>query len=168
MTQDIEDRKRKFLDKLYTARYNLRKVTETEETESTLKKDWFKDYGIVTTRYLQEVYLINTPTDFPKRLNMANSRHESVVKSLKLSFNTLDGIVKSCEKWKDYLADQQSFELLVCLEVMSMTKIHASVIAARNFHEKQGAMGVRLKDDVYIPYLFTTIVSHFGEVMVYS
>lgn len=180
ITQNTMNRKRAFVNQLSILRQNAARAAERErnaakagnapnaETDKTSQKEWFNNYGIITTRYLKEVYSINTIKGLAHQLNLANSKHDSVEKSINLYFRTIDCIVESCEKWRKYLADQESFDLLVCLEVISMAKIHTSVIAARNFHERQGARGVHIKNDVSIPYLFTTVVSYHGTLQVFS
>ena len=180
MTPDTKQRKKIFVANLYTLRLNAPKSSKpndddaqdanstSSESEQNQKQPWFKNYGIVTTRYLQQVHHINTISGLAKKLNIANSRHPSDEKALNLSFQTIDAIIDSCEKWRKYLADQESFELLVCLEVISMAKIHASVISERNFSKRQGASGVRLNCDAYIPRLFTTVVSYHGSLQIFS
>lgn len=180
---DFKSRKQTFLSELSTLRYNAAKAAERERhaaqnqannsaqtgnTPSQKSNAWFKNYGTVITRYLQQVHSIETINGLAQKLNAANVNHDTIDKGMNLSFRTLDSIVKSCEKWREYLADKESFDLLVCLEVISMTKIHASVIAARDFDARQGASGVHLKSDACVPHLFTTVVSYHGMVQVFS
>jgi len=132
------------------------------------EKQWFHDNAQVISRYIEEVHFINTPEDFPAALKREFYKNYASDKNSSISFVTLDSIVRSCEKWLPYLEDRKSFELLVCLEVLSMAKIHSSVISARNIYQKQVAEGVRIKEGVSIPSRFTTIVTFHGNLEVYS
>ena len=111
---------------------------------------------------------IQTIKGLTEKLNDANSYHCISENNQDLSFRTLDSIVKACEKWKSYLQDEEAFHRLVCIEAISMVKIHASVIAGRNFKNFQGAAGVRLKEGIEVPYLFTTVVSYHGLLQTFS
>lgn len=144
-----------------------RKKTEDNQ-EKTFEKQWFLDNGQVITRYLEDVHFISTPENFPVILKSAFHTNYGFDKNCAISFVTLDSIVRSCYKWHDYLADKESFDLLVCLEVLSMAKIHASVISTRNIYQKQVAKGVRLKEEVSFPGRLTTIVTYHGNLEVYQ
>ncbi len=169
MTPDIKYRKQAFLYNLNA----LQKATKTEkpknsETDENPTEKWYQNYGKVTARYLQEVYSINTIKGFAYKVNTANAHTYSTERRGQISFRTLDSIVESCEKWRPYLLNQESFDLLVCLEVLSMAKIHASVISMRQFAEHQGSQGVCLKEGVEVPYLFATVVSYYGLLQTFS
>lgn len=139
-------------------------AAEQPKTQPKKKDYWFKDTSTVVERYLQRVHLVNLPKDFRTRLRLSHYEHHAYGSDFSVSFQTIDAIVKSCAMWRDYLENPEDFDNLVCLETCSMVEIHASVISARNFYEKQGAHGVHLKKDACPSELFTTVVTYDGSV----
>lgn len=168
---DLKLRRRNFqnqVDELKSEWERSKRKKAEDGQSNAFEKQWFLDNGQLITRYLEEVHFISTPENFPAILKRELHTNYGLDKNCAIPFVTLDSIVRSCYKWHDYLANKESFDLLICLEVLSMAKIHASVISTRNIYQKQVAKGVRLKEGVTLPERLTTIVTHHGNIEVYQ
>ena len=125
---------------------------------------WPKDTSQVICRYLTDVHQVHIPQDFAQQIIDAHNRFHAAEKKFSFSFKLIDAIYSACEMWKEYLANSdETFSELVCQELLSMIRIQTSVIAGRNFAERQC---LPLKKQP--PFLFTTIVTEFGALKVYS
>lgn len=128
------------------------------------KEGWVKDTPLVICKYLREVHNIRVPDDFAEQITSAHNQFYLAEKNIQFPFRTVDAIFSSCDMWRKYIDDSEGiFDQLVCQEILSMARIRASVIAGRNFSEKQC---LPLKEQP--PYLFTTIVTESGALKVYS
>jgi len=74
-------------------------------------------------KYLQEIHKVNTPTDFASKLVLAH--YEFRTSPFYMSLQLVDAIVEACNHWKDYVME---LDTLICNEVLSMARIHTSVI----------------------------------------
>ena len=74
-------------------------------------------------KYLNEVYGIKTPENFASKLVMAHREFHGT--PFDLSLKLVDAIIDACELWQEYVVD---WDALVCQEVLSIVKIHTSVI----------------------------------------
>ena len=128
------------------------------------KEEWSKDNAQVICEYLIDVHQVQVPEDFADQIMSAHKQFYTGERDIHLSFKLVDVIYVACTMWKDYIYDSKEvFDQLVCEEVLSMERIRTSVIAGRNFAEKQ-SMPLRERP----PYLFTTIVTEHGALKVYS
>ena len=124
---------------------------------------WAKDTPRVICKYLSEIHHVSIPKDFAEQIIDAHNRFHASEKNISFSFKLVDAVYSACELWKEYLASSEVFDQLVCQEILSMVRIQTSVIAGRNFTERQC---LPLKKQP--PFLFTTIVTEFGALKVYS
>ena len=78
-------------------------------------------------KYLENFYDVIVPQNFFEELDeaLSHSHHADFSFSLAL----VDVIVDACMLWEDYVEDIDS---LICHEVLSMARIHVSVIWARS------------------------------------
>ena len=74
--------------------------------------------------YLKNIHGIEVPDVFSSQLLTAYQ--ESYASSLNLSLTTIDSIVQACEVFEEYV---QNMSELVCLEVITMIKLHTCVIS---------------------------------------
>lgn len=129
-----------------------------------LHEDWAKDTPLVICKYLTEVHNVQVPQDFIQQITDAHNRFHASEKKISFSLNLVDVIYSACAMWREYLENpEEVFDQLVCQEILSMVCIKTSVLAGRNFAEKQG---LPLKKQP--PFLFTTIVTEHGALRVYS
>ena len=128
------------------------------------RENWTTDTALVICEYLKAVHNILLPEDFAEQIVSAHNEFHLIQKHIPFPFQTVDAIVSSCNLWRPYIADSKEiFDKLVCLEILSMARIHASVIAGRNFTQQHS---LPLKENP--PFLFTTIVTEHGTLKVYS
>lgn len=118
---------------------------------------WTKDIGFVVEKYLTFVYHITPIPEFSMRLKEAHNEHYSS-RNIILPLNVVDTIVSSCSMWFPYLNSIEDYYNLVCQEILSMVRIHVSVIAGRNIEE---IYGITLKKPA--PYTRVTIVKNNGS-----
>ena len=106
-------------------------------------------------KYLENRYNVAVPEDFFELLDEAfnHSHHADFCFSLAL----VDVIVDACLLWEDYVEDIDS---LICHEVLSMARIHVSVIWARSLLRD----GFTLKKK--IPSTRETVVNNRGNLIV--
>ena len=148
-------------DSLTLAKRDFHKKLRLAKTN---QEDWTKETTGIMAEYLKDVYQINIPEDFAHQLACDHCVFHAFSRGIEVTERTIDTIVKSCSLWKDYLDDTDaSFSNLVCNEVLSMVRIHTSVIAGRNISE---VPGVSLKETP--PYLKVTIVTLEGALRVIS
>ena len=125
---------------------------------------WAENSNEVFSRYLKDVYNINVPEDFHEQLELATNEHFAYSRKFFLSYKHLDAVIKSCLEWLDFLENSKEvFDELVCKEVLSMARIHTSVISGRNIGNQPG---IRLKKSP--PHLLVTIVTIDAYVRVIS
>lgn len=110
--------------------------------------------------YIVCTHGIEVPEDFSKQLKMAH--FEFRMTPFYMPFKTADSIISTCKMWEPYIAEED-FDKLVCGELISMPRIHASVLAARNFEKQQN---LRLTNEPN--YFFVTIVDYSGSIKVYQ
>lgn len=108
-------------------------------------------------KYVNGVHCINVPDDFATQLLEA---HFIVSESpFNMHEETVDGIIRACKKWRQYLSDQTDFDRLVCHELISMATSHAAVLSVY-FTEKAG---FNLVENKPVPS-YAIIVNHNGDV----
>ena len=78
-------------------------------------------------KYLENFYDVIVPQNFFEDLDEALSHSHHADFSISLAL--VDVIVDACMLWEDYVEDIDS---LICHEVLSMARIHVSVIWARS------------------------------------
>ena len=108
------------------------------------------------TNYLVQTYNVDLPAHFVQELNEALS-HSSHSSNFGFSLEMADVIVKACRMWTDYVEDINS---LICHEVLSMARIHVSVIWARSLLRD----GFTLKRE--IPPTRETVINSMGRLSV--
>lgn len=129
-----------------------------------LHEAWAKNTPQVICKYLTEVHNIRSPQDFAEQITDAHNRFHAGEKTISFPLKVIDAIYSACDMWREYLeSSEEIFDQLVCQEILSMVRIQTSVIAGRNFAEKQC---LPLKKQP--PFLFTTIVTGSGALKVYS
>ena len=126
------------------------KVNKEEAREGTVE-------GLI--QYLVTRHCIRVPEDFSNQLTLSNQKFR--ITELNMSFKTIDGIIKSCNMWKPYIAEED-FDKLVCGELLSMAGIHTSVLSARNFEEQQNLQFTNKPSPSFV-----TIVDYSGRLTVY-
>jgi len=104
-------------------------------------------------KYLQEVHGIKTPENLASKLTQANREFRG--SPFNMSLSLVDAIVEACEHWHDYVVD---WDDLVCKEVLSMARIHTSVVWLRSL-EKDG-FSLKKQPSFYME----TTVTHDGIV----
>ena len=129
-----------------------------------MREPWAKDTSQIICKYLTKVHNVQVPLDFAQQINDAHIRFHASEKNISFPLELVDVIISACDMWKKYLDNSEGvFDQLVCMEILSMACIKTSVIAGRNFAEKQC---LPLKEKP--PFLFTTIVTENGVLKVYS
>ena len=83
-------------------------------------------------KYLQEVHGVKTPENFAVKLTLAH--HDFRGSPFTMNLRLVDAVVEACEHWQEFVAN---WDELVCAEVLSMARIHTSVIH-RYFLIKKG------------------------------
>ena len=86
-------------------------------------------------QYLQDYKNINVPDDFATKLLEVHYIVSCNPFTMKLS--AIDAIISESKKWCRYLRNQEDFDQLVCYELISMARSHASVFSV-HFTEKAG------------------------------
>ena len=114
LTRSQEEAKSLFLMKLN----HLRRVKERPSPEEQVAE------------YLREVYGVDVPENFPEELCTAHAVFHNG--EFHISFELVDAIVYACSLWKEYITKTVDYNRLVCEQVLSMLKIHSSVIATRD------------------------------------
>ena len=129
-----------------------------------MREPWTKDTSQIICKYLTTVHNVQVPLDFAQQITDAHIRFHASEKTILFPLELVDVIISACDMWKEYLDNSEGiFDQLVCMEILSMARIKTSVIASRNFSEKQC---LPLKERP--PFLFTTIVTEDGALKVYS
>ena len=108
--------------------------------------------------YLTEVHGIKVPENFSVKVTMAHRHYHGT--GFQMNLSLVDSIVCACELWQEYVED---FDALVCREVLSMCRIHTSVVWVRNLGAEHK---MPLKKQP--PYYFRTQVSYTGEINVHQ
>jgi len=136
-------------------------IRTTLSPEKQLAKHYFakthQDTPVAQTiqEYLQEVHGINVPKNFGAQLTLAHREFHGSPFNMRLSL--VDTVVQACQYWREYVED---LDALVCNELLSMSRIHTSVVWQRSLI----ADGVALKKQP--PFYFETIVTNDGKLIV--
>lgn len=101
------------------------KKTNSLSDEKVNKKSEIADIEKVIT-YLNEYHKISTPKNFAEILHRERMVFHFHTRD-SVPFKTIDAIVEACKIWLPYIAPED-FSTLVCAEVKSMYRLHASAL----------------------------------------
>lgn len=144
LTQERQEKKTLFLWKL--------KHLKKEEGELPPREE-------LLAEYLKEIHGIDVPKDFSKMLKQAHLEHHGT--AFNMSFDIVDSVVVACSLWGEYIAKTVDYNNLICQQVLSMARIHTSVIATRDILKT----GIQLRKQP--DYRFSVQVSYDGMIVVY-
>jgi len=86
-------------------------------------------------KFLKEEHGIILSYDFIEELRAAHHQHSDT--NFFIPSQTLDSIIYVCRYWEQFLSNKSDFNNLLCRELISMAKVHASVFSVY-FIEKAG------------------------------
>lgn len=110
-------------------------ATETHNSSIPQGRSSSRHTAESIVKYLRDYKNINVPDDFVIELLSAHLNVSAA--PFTMHHSAVDGIISACTEWKQYLSDQTDFDRLVCYELISMARSHASVFSV-HFTEKAG------------------------------
>lgn len=132
-------------------------ATETHNSSIPQRRSSSRLTAESIVKYLQDNKNINVPDDFETQLLQAHFNVSDAPFSM--NWSAIDAIISEGKKWCRYLSNQEDFDQLVCYELISMARSHASVFSV---HFTESA-GLRLLGTKPAPS-YALIVYRDGEV----